>query len=185
MATALATQAADAAEEWRDVIGYAKYRVSSLGNVWSGFSRKILKPGLSSNGYLCVVLYTGITPKDGKSFCVHDLVAAAFIGPKPEGYQVDHGREGKLCNAVHNLEYVTGPENMRRAATNGLIKTYRGASHTNSKLTDWDVRFIRRVWPHRKRGTVAKLGRRLGVDPMTVYYAGMGRSYREVKSGAV
>ncbi len=109
-------------EAWRPVAGYeGRYDVSDLGRVWSVKSQKELRPGPNSRGYLCVSLYDGSRPKKPRSHCVHDLVMAAFIGPKPDGYQVDHGRLGKQCNAVTNLEYVTCGENIRRAVQFGLI----------------------------------------------------------------
>jgi len=169
------------AEEWRPVVGYeARYQVSSLGRVWSLKNKKPLAPAPNSKGYLCVVLYDGSSPKRPRSFCVHDLVTAAFIGPKPQGYQVDHGRDGKQCNSVDNLEYVTSQENIRRSVADGRIVTYRGVENANAKLTARDVRVIRRVWPHRKRGTVAKLARRFKVDPMTIYTVGTRQRYKEI-----
>lgn len=102
-------------EEWRSVVGYVgRYEVSSEGRVWSAKNRKVLRPAPNSKGYLTVALYDGSIPKQPRSFCVHDLVAAAFIGPKPEGLQVDHGDRNKANNASWNLEYVTNLENTRR-----------------------------------------------------------------------
>ncbi len=117
-----ATQSHLRFEEWKPVAGFeGRYDVSDQGNVWSIKNKKLLKPGPTSKGYLTVSLYDGSIPKKPKSHCVHDLVAAAFIGAKPEGYQVDHGELGKRCNAVGNLEYVTCSENIRRAVKRGLI----------------------------------------------------------------
>ena len=103
------------AEMWRGVVGYEhRYQVSNLGRVWSAKSQKILSPGPTSKGYLTVTLYDGSSPKKPRSHCVHDLVAAAFIGPKPSGLTVDHGDRNKRNNAATNLEYVTNLENTRR-----------------------------------------------------------------------
>jgi len=53
----------------------------------------------------------------GNPYC-HLLVAKAWIGPRPEGYEVDH-IDGNIRNcAVSNLEYVTPEENRRRAKEN-------------------------------------------------------------------
>lgn len=107
-------------EQWLPVVGYeARYEVSDQGRVWSIKSGKILSPGPNSRGYLTVHLYDGSSPKKPRSHCVHDLVMAAFVGPKPDGYHVDHGRRGKQCNALATLEYVTPVENERRSRLPG------------------------------------------------------------------
>ena len=50
----------------------------------------------------------------GAPYC-HILVAKAWIGPRPEGCELDH-KDGNIRNcAVSNLEYVTPDENCRRA----------------------------------------------------------------------
>lgn len=59
-----------------------------------------------SCGYLQVA-----NPKGG-SVKVHSLVAAAWIGPRPEGYDVDHIDRNKQNNHYENLRYVTRKENM-------------------------------------------------------------------------
>ena len=53
----------------------------------------------------------------GNPYC-HLLVAKAWIGPRPEGCEVDH-IDGNIRNcAAYNLEYVTPEENRRRAKEN-------------------------------------------------------------------
>lgn len=50
---------------------------------------------------------------------IHTLVARAFIGECPEGYQVDHIDTDTSHNDVSNLEYVSKSENNKRAYQNG------------------------------------------------------------------
>jgi len=45
---------------------------------------------------------------------IHSLVAEAFIGPRPPGFEIDHKENGGTDNRLSNLEYVTGKENNRR-----------------------------------------------------------------------
>lgn len=104
-------------ETWLPVVGYeGRHEVSSLGNVRSLPSRggcqpgRILRPGVQSKGYLCVSLYDGSRPKKPRSYCVHDLVAWAFIGPKPPGLTVDHIDRNQVNNAAGNLRYATHVE---------------------------------------------------------------------------
>lgn len=168
-------------EVWKAVVGYeGRYQVSNQGNVWSMITNRQLRPAPTSKGYLSVVLYDGSSPKKPRSHCVHDLVMAAFVGPKPAGMQVDHGLAGKQCNAVTNLEYVTPQENCRRSVVRGVIVTYGGTASYNAKLSDDDVRAIRAEWRQKKRGTIARLAKRFGVDPMTIAAVGYGKSYKEV-----
>lgn len=122
-------------EKWRKVHGYkGLYQVSNLGRVQSlpritidclgrshSFPGVILRPGLGVNGcYLSVVLYC-----DGerKTHYVHDLVAAAFIGRKPRGFDVCHGPNGSQDNHVCNLHYGTRQENHLEKYRDGTMRT--------------------------------------------------------------
>ena len=89
-------------EIFKDVPGYEGiYQVSDLGNIKS-LSReiingkstyisknKILKSGFDKDGYCLVVLYKD---KKRKTKRIHQLVAMAFLGHKPNGVEniVDH-----------------------------------------------------------------------------------------------
>lgn len=51
----------------------------------------------------------------GAPYC-HILVAIAWIGPRPKGFELDH-KDGNIRNsAAYNLEYVTPEENRLRAS---------------------------------------------------------------------
>ena len=43
------------------------------------------------------------------------LMALTWIGPRPEGYEVDHINGDMLDWSADNLEYVTPKENIKRA----------------------------------------------------------------------
>ena len=95
-------------EIWRDIPGFERYQVSSLGRVKS--LRKtvtIMSPSKSSR-YCQVTLY-----KNGKRHYrkVHRLVAEAFI-PNPDNLPcVNHKNEDKTDNRVDNLEWCDAKYN--------------------------------------------------------------------------
>lgn len=130
-------------EEWKPVVGYEGfYEVSSLGRVRStSVSRgRVLRPHRTGKGYHGVSLWHQNRAKHAK---IAHLVAAAFIGPRPSGYQVNHIDGNKVNNRVANLEYVTGQENCRHARE-VLGFDNRGEKMGWSKLTVRDVLEIRR-----------------------------------------
>lgn len=51
-----------------------------------------------------------------RRYSVHNLVAETFIGPIPEGMEVDHIDRDPTNNAVCNLRICTHKENMRNTA---------------------------------------------------------------------
>ena len=104
-------------EIWKDVEGFSSYQVSNLGRVKNKITSRILKPGLGGAGYLTVTLYKN---KKGVSTNVHELVSAAFLGRKPEGYTVNHIDGNKTSNVVKNLEYLTYAQNLQHAYKNKL-----------------------------------------------------------------
>lgn len=98
---------------WKDIAGYKnKYQVSSNGYVMSLGSEtsktKILKSGKASNGYLTVALC-----KNGKqkTYCVHRLVAEAFIPNNQKLKCINHKDGNKTNNNVSNLEWCSSSYN--------------------------------------------------------------------------
>ena len=102
-------------ENWKDIPDYnGKYQVSDLGNVRSidrmvrgrygliKLKGRVLKKGISSNGYYTVNL--SVNDKN-KTFLVHQLVAIVFLNHKPNGHKlvIDHIDNNKLNN---NYKYT-------------------------------------------------------------------------------
>lgn len=105
---------------------------------------RVLKPHVTRDGYHQVRLYTGARDRS-RWHKVHRLVADAFLGPCPIGYQVNHIDGDKGNNAVSNLEYVTAKQNIIHAERLGLRPKRRGERHPMARLTAADVREIRRM----------------------------------------
>ena len=109
------------------------YEVSDCGDVRRArpgrgtYAGRPLKPVLMGMGY-----YVVNPVRNGKNVYtyIHVLVAAAFIGDRPDGMDINHIDGNKLNNHVSNLEYVTHRENMAHARRLSLIsdaKTYSDA----------------------------------------------------------
>ena len=107
----------------KDVVGFETYfEVSDEGRVFSkeryvlNNGTKVLKPrrelkGVSNGiGYLQVGLSCNNTRV--RKY-IHRLVAEAFLGPCPEGYEVNHKDRVKTNNRLTNLEYVTHSQNQK------------------------------------------------------------------------
>lgn len=113
------TGPAAGSEEWRPVPGWPGYDVSSLGRVRS--VPRILGDGRTAGG---VVL---AQHRDGKGYArvtlsrgarssvkrVHNLVALAFLGPRPRGMQVLHRNDDHSRNDIGSLRYGTPERNVR------------------------------------------------------------------------
>lgn len=110
-------------EEWKPVVGFeGLYEVSNLGRVRSidreitlsnGRTRKlkgkIRKQLIMKDGRPVLVLN-----KNGKQYneYPHTLLALAFLGERPEDYQICHIDGDCTNNKLSNLRYDTGSENM-------------------------------------------------------------------------
>ena len=135
---------------WRAVPGYPNYQVSRRGEVRSVKRDKLLSQVENKRGYLLVNLYRDGKPKN---FLVHRLVATAFIGVIPPGWQVNHRDGDKGNNDLGNLEIVTSEQNRRHAVENGLMR--RGEANPKARLKENDVREVRRRREAGDRGLAA------------------------------
>ena len=138
-------------EIFKDVVGYeGYYMVSNMGNVksmertvatWRGtrmVRARLLKPGIRPDSRLLVVLHVG--GKD-RTCLIHHLVAAAFIGPRPQGMQVCHNDGNPTNNAASNLRYDTPKGNHADKLLHGTSN--RGTRNGSNKLTEAQVLAIR------------------------------------------
>jgi len=121
-------------EIWKNIPGYeGMYQVSNIGRVKSLPKRYnpkgcILKSKTQKNKYYaCVDLANGVNKK---SFYIHQLMAMAFLGHKPDGTNklvVDHVNNNKRDNRLENLQLISNRENSTKDRLNGTSK-YIGVS---------------------------------------------------------
>jgi hypothetical protein len=127
---------------WRPIVGAGYragiYEVSEDGRVRG--PRGPMAIQMSNSGYPFVrISYAGRQ----KSRFIHQLVADAFIGPRPAAHDVDHIDHDRLNCRRENLRYLSTKENRADGAR---------ISTGNAKLTQADVDAIRALPRPGKRG---------------------------------
>lgn len=101
--------------EWKNITveNYEEYLVSNTGQVMSpNYARSGLSgvmKGKTHRGYTAIN-FKKVGCKQ-RTIMVHRLVAEAFIGPCPEGCEVDHINRNRSDNRVENLRYISHKEN--------------------------------------------------------------------------
>jgi hypothetical protein len=110
----------------KKIEGIPHYYIDNKGMVWSdkpsprynpNGEMRILRPRNHPSGYLYVGLYIGNGGNKQRLWRrVHRLVAEAFLGNIPNGWEVDHKNGIKTDNRLENLRIVTHRENMIEAA---------------------------------------------------------------------
>lgn len=145
-----------------------KYEVSNLGRARRSApgrrtaAGRLLSPISLSVGYLAI---RPVQNGKNRQAYVHDLVAHAFVGPKPDGYCVNHIDGNKKNNAASNLEYVTHRRNMEHASETGLMAS--GSRHPAWKKTP---EVVSRVIELRSSGmSYSKVATAVGVSISTAW----------------
>ena len=121
--------------EWKPVVGYNEYMVSSTGIIRS-FKRNRpcdLKYVTNHDGYLRVYLC-----KDGKTkaFYVHRVVAQAFIDNPQNLPFINHKDECKTNNNAENLEWCTFKYNINYGTAIKRRELHSNKKE-NAKKVDW------------------------------------------------
>jgi len=155
-------------ETWREIPGWP-YAVSDHGRVQRIDTGRILKPS-NTFGYKKLALWRNGVPW---SVLVHKLVTLVFIGPRPDGKEVNHLNGDKGDNRIENLEYVSKSENNLHAIR--VLGKRLGESHGNAKVNNEVVKVIRHM---RGRHSQELLGRLFGISVSQVSRIMSGKSRR-------
>ena len=147
-------------EKWKPIVGFeGTYEISILG-VRRVSTGRVLKQSLDNHGCPHVIL--SLRGQQTTHRVAH-LVADAFLPPKkPTDQVLRHLNDNKLDNRVENLAWGTYSDNRQDAIRNDRLRPQKGVARYNAKLTEDDVREIRRLYATGKF-TQQELALQLGV----------------------
>ena len=173
-------------EVWKPVVGYeGAYEVSSEGrcrravNRFGNPSGRLLKPSIG-RGY---PRYALSYDDQVRHLSAHRLMWEAFVGPIPEGMQINHKNGVKSDNRLENLEVVTPSENTQHAHNVlGYVPKkpphVPGTKNGRALVTEEQVREIRSRY---KTGeTQDSLAAAFGVKQTTISQIVLGKIWRHV-----
>ena len=167
-------------KEIRKPFRHGYYEISNLGiayRVKAGMGAtagKILKSHPDKDGYLIIQTHYHGRYRNHK---IHQLVAAAFIGPCPEGMEVHHKDEVKTNCRWDNLEYKTKGSHRLHHTRKGM---YKGENNGGAKLTQEDVDEIRQLYATGKYHKYSKtLAVKFSVSQMTIWKIVSNRMWKE------
>jgi hypothetical protein len=168
-------------EVWYPIPGRPGYeisshiRVRSFRNPRGGLLKKphLMAMRRNKSGHIALTFRV-----DGRSIAtyIHHVVAEMAHGPRPGGLNVLHRDDDKSNNWPDNLYYGTQAQNTRDAIVNGLFVT--GQRRTQAKVTDDDVRQIRRLLAAGERQT--EIGPKFGISSQLVNAIARGRRWAHV-----
>lgn len=144
------------------------YRPSLIG--------KIRKPQKDKKGY---VVYMLSVENKVRLRYAHRLVADAFLGPIPDGWDVNHKDGNKGDPTLGNLEIVTKSENRAHAYQTLGVKPNRAVESNGNAKLDWPmVDQIRKEYAEGKTSH-SKLASKFGVNRITVMRVLLQRAWRD------
>ena len=116
----------------------------------------------------------GQISKDKKTCRAHIVAYELFIGAVPDGLVVTHTCNNPSCVNPKHLVAKTQAENIQQAHREGRVN-FKGQLNNASKLTEDEVRFIKR-----SDDPGIELAVRFGISPQNICDIRKGRSWRHV-----
>jgi len=175
----------DTPEEWRPVVGWPEYEVSSLGRVRRVSAARgtkegrILRPHVRKRRGRQEHLRVELSA-DGRRrrAFVHQLVCEAFHGPPPTpAHRVRHLDGEYQNNTPDNVVWGTSKENGDDSRRLGEMAS--GSRHPCAQFTDADVIEIRRL-RHERRLTYPQIAERFGRSKSAIRKICLRRTWRHV-----
>lgn len=165
----------------KDAPGLPGYAVSNHGRVFG--PRGEMSPYPDRDGYLRFR-----AGSRGGQHYVHRLVAAAFLGPCPEGYEVAHKDHDRANPRLDNLEYLTHAENVKASAAAG--RAMHGETHVCANMSEVTALEILARYVPGTRGrkpepnSAKALAREFGVSARSVHCLVRGETWKHLPRGA-
>jgi hypothetical protein len=164
-------------EGWRPIPSLPGYSASSLGRIVRTvpgrrtYPGRILKATPNEDGYLTVTPFVNGVRHNCR---VHCLVAEAFLGPVPEGMEVNHKNTIRFINRSDNLEYMTRGGNVKHSWDSGrsILPQQKG----RAKLTPVQVLDIKRLLL--LRIPYSRLATQFNVSKPCIAFIAQGRTWK-------
>lgn len=104
---------------YKKIPNFPEYLINDKGEIFSLFTKQIIKQNKGRNGYLLATLF-----KDKKRFrkTIASLVLETFVGPRPKGLLACHRNDDNQDNSLENLAWQTIEENIIDRRYNGGYK---------------------------------------------------------------
>ncbi len=125
----------------------------------------------NGKGYLCSTFVY-----EGKTVChgIHVVVALAFLGPRPDGHEVDHIDNNRQNNHISNLRWISASENNKKSYEVGN----RNASGKNNANAKYSTEQLKNVYSCLRSGmSYGKVVAKTGVNKGTVAKIAQGKHY--------
>jgi len=154
----------------KEVFGY---KVLEDGTVLGKRSGKPLKWSDNGRGYMVSAIHV-----NGKRRAIshHQLVALAYYGECPYGYEVGHKDDDRANNHPDNLGYVTKSQNNQQSYDNGNRGAV-GFNNANCKITEDTIIKICESLNLNEKLNISKLARELGVNRATINNIRSGKQW--------
>ncbi len=174
-------------EEIRHVPEWPGYAVTDQGRVFgcrskhprNGFRYQTwaeIAATKGHRGYWVISLTKGGRRRQWK---LHQLVLLTFVGPKPDGMQGCHYDDNPDNNCLDNLRWDTPSENAKDKYRNGKGPDRRGSKHPMSKISEDDVREIRRRRLELGE-TLSSIGSHFGLSEAMICNIAKGKFWKHV-----
>lgn len=160
----------------KNIENYIGYQVDEAGNVWSFWKQEGQRSILTETPHKLVplkiarYLYVDLAGKGNlhKKHRVHRLIAKAFVPNSENKPRVAHLNGVSTDNRAENLAWVTPKENEAHKDLHGTRPSYVGERNHMAKLTDLQVKEIKRLYRPFQFGA-KKLAEIYKVSPSTIY----------------